>query len=61
MKREYSRLLIALSLLSLTSRSNTPESGGNSILFGHEQVMIDFTNREIPAEPVPLFPEEKQA
>ena len=26
---------------------------------GHEQVMIDFTVREIPAEPVALFPEEK--
>jgi hypothetical protein len=28
---------------------------------GHEQVMIDFTVREMPAEPVALFPEEKQA
>jgi hypothetical protein len=28
---------------------------------GHEQVMIDFTVREIPAEPVALFPEENQA
>jgi hypothetical protein len=25
----------------------------------HEQVMIDFTIREISAEPVALFPEEK--
>jgi hypothetical protein len=28
---------------------------------GYEQVMIDFTVREMPAEPVALFPEVKQA
>jgi hypothetical protein len=28
---------------------------------GQEQVMIDFTVRELPAEPVALFPEEKRA
>jgi len=28
---------------------------------GHEQVMIDFSIWEKPAEPVALFPEEKQA
>jgi hypothetical protein len=28
---------------------------------GHEQVMIDFTVREMPAEPMALFPEEKRA
>jgi hypothetical protein len=27
---------------------------------GHEQVMIDFTVREMPAEPVALFPEENR-
>jgi hypothetical protein len=27
---------------------------------GHKQVMIDFTLREKPAEPVALFPEEKR-
>jgi hypothetical protein len=26
----------------------------------HEQIMIDFTIREPPAEPVALFPEEKR-
>jgi hypothetical protein len=28
---------------------------------GHEQVMIDFTVREMLAEPLALFPEKKQA
>ena len=28
---------------------------------GHELVMIDFAVRKMPAEPLALFPEEKQA
>jgi hypothetical protein len=28
---------------------------------GHEQVMIDFTVRELPAAPVALFPEERRS
>ena len=41
------------SLLLLLWREQHPD--------GHEQVMIDFTIRDITAEPVGLFPEEMQA
>jgi hypothetical protein len=41
------------SLLLLLWREQHPD--------GHEQVMIDFTMREMPAEPLGLFPEETQA